>query len=73
MKKLTLEEMEMNVYHNLFEYPTKKIVKLETENEKLEKENKKLKERITKAVAYIKKTEFEKYINPKDLLKILTN
>jgi hypothetical protein len=44
--KISKEQMEKNVYNNLFEYPTKIIVRLETENEQLEKENKRLKERI---------------------------
>lgn len=44
--KIPQEQMEKNVYNNLFEYPTKMIVRLETENEKLENENKQLKEKI---------------------------
>ena len=37
--KISKEQMEKNVYNNLFEYPTKIIVRLETETEQLEKEN----------------------------------
>ena len=33
-----MSEYEKNVYTNLFEYPTKHIVKLELENEKKDKE-----------------------------------
>ena len=41
-----MNKYEENVYKNLFEYPTKKIVELELKNEDLEKENQQLKKSI---------------------------
>ena len=35
---IVMNKYEENVYKNLFEYPTKKIVELEQENEKLKKQ-----------------------------------
>ena len=48
-----MNKYEENVYKNLFEYPTKKIVELELTNERLEKENEQLKHNRDKAIEYI--------------------
>ena len=50
-----MNKYKENVYKNIFEYPTKKIVELEFKNEVLEKENQLLKKQKHDVVEYIKK------------------
>ena len=53
-----MNKYEENVYKNLFEYPTKKIVELELENEKLKKQK-------DDVVEYIKSVELGELVNGK--------
>lgn len=48
-----MNEYEKNVYTNLFEYPTKHIVKLELENEEKDKEIERLNNIINELEKYI--------------------
>lgn len=50
-----MNKYESNVYKNLFEYPTKKIVELEFKNEVLENENQLLKKQKADVIENIKK------------------
>ncbi len=51
-----MNEYEKNVYANLFEYPTKHIVKLELENEEKDNQIKHLQNLIDKTTNYYLKT-----------------
>lgn len=55
-----MNKYEENVYKNIFEYPTKKIVELELKNEKLEKENKILRENAENNDKVVDKVNWEK-------------
>ena len=68
-----MNKYEENVYKNLFEYPTKKIVELELKNEQLEKENEQLKHNRDKAIGLIYDYQMNDRDNPnyKELLYFL--
>ena len=55
-----MNKYKENVYKNIFEYPTKKIVELELKNEKLEKENKILRENAENNDKVVDKVNWEK-------------